>query len=219
MIESKQQLLKNEVKIPLPLEGIELPGELIIPEGATKLVIFSHGSGSSRLSPRNRMVAKKLRKEKIGTLLFDLLTPEEGLIHSKRFDITLLTKRLIETTTWLVSQSEIANMKIGYFGASTGAASALRAAAELPNIIDAVASRGGRPNLAMDALPMVKSPTLLIVGGLDFQVITMNQDAYKLIAAEKKMEIITGATHLFEESSKLENVAELAINWFNLHLV
>jgi dienelactone hydrolase len=209
--ESKQRLVY------IKIDGVNLEGDLEGPSGASGLVIFAHGSGSSRHSPRNRFVAEILQKEGIGTLLFDLLTEKEDEVYETRFDISLLTKRLIAATKWLDKQSELTNLKIGYFGASTGAAAALEAAAILSEKIAAVVSRGGRPDLALDSLSKVKAPTLLIVGGDDDTVIELNEKALAEIKSEKKLEIIPGATHLFEEPGALEKVAYLAAEWFKRH--
>jgi len=204
--------LNKEIRI--PVGDIELEGELIIPEKAIGLVIFSHGSGSSRFSPRNNMVAEVLRRKNIGTLLFDLLTEKEDALYANRFDIDLLTKRLIIATGWVMEQGDIGNLDIGYFGASTGAASALNAAAELSEIIQATVSRGGRPDLSLPYLDRVKAPVLLIVGGWDEQVIEMNRVAYEALTCTKELKIIPEATHLFEEPGKLEEVARLSAAWF-----
>ena len=206
----------------LPVGGIILHGNLLVPDGATGLVVFAHGSGSSRHSPRNQYVARLLRISGLATLLFDLLTLEEeaeDLITGKqRFDIDLLGRRLIGVTDWLQSQEETRRLKLGYFGASTGAAAALMAAAERPEAAKAVVSRGGRPDLAMNFLGRVKAPTLLIVGGNDTTVIEMNRIALSRLQAEKKLVIVPGATHLFEEPGAMERVAELASEWLNRHL-
>lgn len=204
--------------INIPIDSIELEGILVIPEGARGLVIFSHGAGSSRLSPRNNYVADVLNKADIATLLFDLLTEEEDRVYENRFDIPKLTKRLITVTEWTQKQEELKKMNIGYFGSSTGAASALNAAAALSKQIKAVVSRGGRPDLSMEYLPDVKAPTLLIVGGLDDRVIEMNEEALAALKSERKLEIVPGATHLFEEPGTLEQVAKLASDWFQNHL-
>ena len=196
---------------------VTLPGELIIPLNARAIIIFSHGSGSSRFSKRNQMVAKYLHKKSFGTLLFDLLTEEEDVHYYKRFDIDLLTKRLAGATEWLERLPAAKDCRIGYFGASTGAASALKAAAFLPQICSVV-SRGGRPDLSMENLPQVEAPTLLIVGSLDFDVLNLNKEAYIQLGGEKKLEVVDGATHLFEEPGKMEIVSELAGNWFEKHL-
>jgi len=193
-----------------------------VPEGAKSIVLFAHGSGSSRFSLRNRYIADELSKNKIAWLLLDLLTEDEEAIDLQtrelRFDIKLLAERVVIATKWLM-QNEIAkNLKIGYFGSSTGAAAALVAAAELGSSIGAVVSRGGRPDLAENSLSHVTAPTLLIVGGEDSLVIDLNQSALKKLHGEKKLEIVPGATHLFEEPGKLEEVARLAIKWFLKYL-
>lgn len=206
---------QNEVSI--PADGVRLDGELTIPQNARAIVIFSHGSGSSRFSKRNQLVAEHLQDQGIGTLLFDLLTEEEDKYYFNRFAIDLLKERLIAATLWLKKLPSVQGIKIGYFGASTGAASALKAAAELPDIF-AVVSRGGRPDLAMEELPFVQAPTLLIVGSLDKQVIELNREAWDEMTCKKRLEIIDGATHLFEEPGKLELVAELAAGWFKSHI-
>ncbi|WP_225307124.1 dienelactone hydrolase family protein [Adhaeribacter soli] len=212
-----EKMLTTEI-LQIKVSDVTLTGDLTIPENATGIVVFSHGSGSSRLSTRNRFVAEFLQQHGHATLLFDLLTPEEDLDYSMRFDIKLLTERLILTTDWLLQQARTKNLKIGYFGSSTGAASALGAAAALGTKIRAVVSRGGRPDLAAKVLSIVTAPTLLIVGGNDEPVIGMNQQAYDLLQSEKNLEIVAGATHLFEEPGTLEHVAELAAKWFDKYL-
>ncbi|MFD2248388.1 dienelactone hydrolase family protein [Pontibacter ruber] len=211
-----KEIFNETVRI--DLEKVSLPGDLIVPEHALGLVIFSHGSGSSRLSTRNRAVAKHLQQAGFATLLFDLLTPEEDQVYERRFDIPLLTKRLINTTYWVQKDKLTRDLNIGFFGASTGAASALGAAAGLGDIVKAVVSRGGRPDLASEVLPDVHAPTLLIVGGLDGPVIELNQQAYDLLLCIKDMEIVPDASHLFEEPGKLEMVAQLATDWFRKYL-
>ena len=201
----------------IPSRKSELEGTLSIPLTAGSVVIFAHGSGSSRMSPRNQMVARYLHEHGFGTLLFDLLTKEEDKNYSTRFDIDLLTKRLVSATEWLQRRPGLEKMRIGYFGASTGAAAALRAAEVLPQI-DAVVSRGGRPDLVMDILPRIESPVLLIVGGLDYEVLKMNQQAYIYLECEKKLEVIPGATHLFEETGAMEQVCDAAARWFQKYL-
>jgi len=215
---------KNNNEVRIPINSIVLEGNLVIPGGAHGIVVFAHGSGSSRHSSRNKYVAWELQKKGFGTLLFDLLTAEEERIDMVtahlRFDIALLANRLIDVTNWLLMNPVTENFKVGYFGASTGAAAALIAAKENSNVVQAVVSRGGRPDLAEAALPYVKAPTLLIVGGNDFQVIGMNQWAFeRLTVKEKKLEIVPGATHLFEESGTLEKVASLAGEWFKRYLL
>ena len=202
----------------LPIDHVRLQGDLIVPDQAQGLVIFSHGSGSSRFSPRNKMVAEHLWKHRIATLLFDLLTEAEDQDYQNRFDIELLTKRLICATRWVQQQDRLKHLPIGYFGASTGAASALGAAAVLGQAIWAVVSRGGRPDLATEVLPDVTAPTLLLVGEWDEDVVELNRAAFHHIRAEKKMEIVSGAAHLFEEPGKLEEVAVLAALWFEEYL-
>lgn len=199
----------------IPTGQAILEGNLVIPKGAKGLVIFAHGSGSSRLSPRNNFVAAELQKRRIAALLFDLLSEQEDQRLENRFDIPLLAERLAAATDWAMRQPESGTLKIGYFGASTGSAAALITAAKMGAGIRAVVSRGGRPDLAMAALPFVKAPTLLIVGGNDHEVIGMNEAAYAKLSCEKKMEIVPGATHLFEEPGALEEVARLAADWFS----
>jgi len=207
----------NQVSI--PIDEISLNGDLFIPDKAKAIIIFSHGSGSSRFSKRNRMVAEYLNKKHFGTLLFDLLTEEEDMGYSNRFDIHLLTNRLVNVVAWLKQVPEAQNYPIGLFGASTGAASALQAAAGLPEI-SAIVSRGGRPDLAdVEALHQVKAPTLLIVGSLDTQVLELNEAASEQLKCEKKLEIIEGASHLFEEEGKMDHVSKLAAQWFEKHVV
>ena len=202
----------------IPLSGITLKGDLVIPEKATGIVVFSHGSGSSRFSPRNRMVAELIQKQNIATFMFDLLTEEEDHINENRFNIDLLANRLIETTQWLMEHEDTKSLLVGYFGASTGAASALRAAAHFREAIKAVVLRGGRTDLTLTELPLVTAPTLLIVGGLDTPVIPMNKMAYDKLESVKDMKIVEGATHLFEEPGKLLEVADLAIDWYKKYL-
>ena len=199
-----------------------LSGSLAIPENSEGLVLFAHGSGSSRHSPRNQFVARTLNRASLGTLLFDLLTPEEEALdiytREHRFNIGLLAERLAHATKWTRQQKETRDLHIGYFGSSTGGAAALVAAAELPQDVGAVVSRGGRPDLAGNALPKVQAPTLLIVGGNDDVVIELNEMARDQIRCDVKLEIIAGATHLFEEPGALEQVAKLASDWFSLRL-
>jgi pimeloyl-ACP methyl ester carboxylesterase len=204
--------------MPIPLSGVSLKGDLTVPPDARGLVLFSHGSGSSRKSPRNRLVANTLHERGVGTLLFDLLTAREEDEEDLRFDIDLLTERLSATTQWITGQPAMRDFPIGLFGASTGAASALNTAAALPQLVKAVVSRGGRPDLAMEVLPNVPAPTLLIVGGWDGPVIDMNRAAYAALRCEKHLEIVPEATHLFEEPGKLEVVARLAADWYERYL-
>lgn len=201
--------------LPIPVDDVVLSGELVLPSAAAGVVLFAHGSGSSRLSPRNSYVARVLQQQGIGTLLFDLLTPGEDRDYATRFDIALLTRRLLATTAWLQAHPETQTLKLGYFGASTGAAAALQAAAEMKTAISAVVSRGGRPDLAGEqALGEVAAPTLLLVGSEDFGVIELNQQAFARMNCEKKLVLIGGATHLFEEPGTLEQVANAAGAWF-----
>jgi putative phosphoribosyl transferase len=199
-----------------------LSGNLNIPENANALVLFAHGSGSSRHSPRNQFVARTLNESGLATLLFDLLTQEEEAIDTQtrelRFNIHLLAERLAHATKWAKQQEETRDLRIGHFGSSTGGAAALVAAVDLPQDIGAVVSRGGRPDLGGEALPKVKAPTLLMVGGNDDIVIELNEQARDRMRCEVKLEIVPGATHLFEEAGALEQVAKLANDWFLLHL-
>ncbi len=208
----------REHLVRIPAEGVILEGALEIPADAEGVVLFAHGSGSSRHSPRNNFVAQALRAAGVGTLLFDLLTEKEDEVYETRFDIDLLTRRLIAATFWFMKEPQYRGLAVGYFGSSTGAASALRAAAELGAVIGAVVSRGGRPDLAGGALPHVQSPTLVIVGGDDLPVIDLNRQAYDQMKVERELKIIPGATHLFEEPGTLEEVARLAADWFKRHL-
>ncbi len=202
--------------------AVTLEGNLSLPKGAGGIVLFAHGSGSSRHSPRNRYVAQLLNQAKLATLLVDLLTSDEEAIDLRtgqlRFDIELLAERLISVTDWLMQQRDTRRLRIGYFGASTGAGAALVAAAERPDMVGAVVSRGGRPDLAGAALARVRAPTLLIVGGNDFQVIELNRTAFALLRGEKQLVIVPGATHLFEEPGALDEVARLARDWFKRYL-
>lgn len=203
----------------IPAGPITIEGMLEIPDHAAGLVLFAHGSGSSRHSPRNNYVAGVLRQAGVGTLLMDLLTPEEDRDYSRRFDIALLTQRLLDAARWVVSQAALHDLPLGFFGASTGAAAAIEAAAILGAEARALVSRGGRPDLAsQEALGTVKAPTLLLVGGLDNGVIELNQLAYDRLRCEKELVIVPGATHLFEEPGTLEEVARQAAEWFARHL-
>jgi putative phosphoribosyl transferase len=201
---------------------VTLEGSLGIPNSAGGVVLFAHGSGSGRHSPRNRYVARVLREANLATLLIDLLTEDEEEVDLRttrlRFDIGLLARRLVGATDWLVQNPDTEQLRIGYFGASTGAGAALVAAAERPDEVGAIVSRGGRPDLAGDALPLVKAPTLLIVGGNDEPVIGMNEEALARMRAVKRLQIVPGASHLFEEPGALEEVARLATVWFARHL-
>ena len=210
------------IEVQIPAERALLSGNLTIPENVLALVMFAQGSGSSRHSPRNQFVARTLNRASLGTLLFDLLTPEEEALdintHEHRFNIGLLAERLVHATKWTRQQKETRDLHIGYFGSSTGGAAALVAAADLRQDVGAVVSRGGRPDLAGDALPKVQAATLLIVGGNDGIVIELNEMARDQIRCEVKLEIISGATHLFEEPGALEQVAKLATDWFVDHI-
>lgn len=202
----------------IPDGSVILEGFLSIPEGAQGLVLFAHGSGSSRHSPRNVFVAQVLNAAGLGTLLIDLLTREEDAVYEVRFNIDHLTSRLVTATKWIREREQTANLNVGYFGASTGAAAALKAAAMMQDTVSAVISRGGRPDLAGTELPHVKAPVLLIVGGDDDVVIELNQEAYEKLDCMKKMEIVPGSSHLFEEPGTLEEVARLATEWFQSYL-
>jgi putative phosphoribosyl transferase len=209
----------GDTAVRITLGGVGLAGTLSLPASPRGIVLFAHGSGSSRNSPRNIFVAQALVAGGFGTLLFDLLTPDEDLDYATRFDIGLLSERLIGATRWLRADPQWVASPLGYFGASTGAAAALVAAAQLPADIGAVVSRGGRPDLAGAlALDRVEAPTLLIVGGDDTTVIGLNQDAYAHLRCMKELQIVPGATHLFEEPGTLESVAALAARWFVRHL-
>ena len=210
--------LKEDVKI--KTDSVEIYGILSIPEDAKGLVLFVHGSGSSRFSKRNNFVAEVLQKHGFATLLFDLLTEEEDLVYETRFDIKLLDDRLMAATEWVKNNERIKNLPIGYFGSSTGAASAINAAAMLDSQISAVVSRGGRPDMAEDKnLAKIEAPTILIVGGNDDVVIELNEKAYKKLTGIKEMKIIPGATHLFEEPGTLEEVSRVAAEWFEKYLI
>ncbi len=212
-------LSEHEVRI--PCSDVVLHGDISIPAGATGLVVFVHGSGSSRLSPRNRLVAGAMHRRQLATLLFDLLTPEEAVAEAQtcelRFNIPFLTERLIAATRWAQREESVKNLGIGYFGASTGAAAALVAAAKIPQV-QAVVSRGGRADLAGDALGRVKAPTLLIVGEMDHPVVEWNQEALERLKGLRRIILVRGATHLFAEPDALEHVAALAAGWFKSHL-
>jgi putative phosphoribosyl transferase len=213
---------QTESSVGIPAGRVQLAADLAIPEGAAGIVAFAHGSGSGRWSPRNRFVASELQRAGLATLLMDLLTEaeervDEGTRGSLRFDIPFLATRLEAASDWLASDPQTRRLKIGYFGASTGAAAALMAVAEWTGKVWAVVSRGGRPDLADWALPNVKAPTLLIVGGLDEVAIELNRDGMARMRCEKRMEIVPGATHLFEEQGTLDKVARLAAGWFQHH--
>jgi pimeloyl-ACP methyl ester carboxylesterase len=205
-------------EVVIPAVGVRLQGTLTLPPGAVSLVLFAHGSGSSRHSPRNRYVAAELNRSSIGTLLMDLLSPQEDTEPAARFDIDLLAARLAQVTGWVAARLA-APLPFGYFGASTGAAAAIRAANASPIQIRAIVSRGGRPDMAKPgALATSLAPTLLIVGGLDTSVIKLNRAAFALLTCPKELVIVTGATHLFEEPGTLEEVARLAAQWFERYL-
>jgi putative phosphoribosyl transferase len=207
----------RDEEVRVDVGGHVLEGDLMLPAGWIGVVVFAHGSGSSRHSPRNRAVAQALNRSGLGTLLFDLMTPDEELDRRNVFDIDLLGGRLVAVTEWLVREIPEAENRVGYFGASTGAAAALRAAASLGGRVRAVVSRGGRPDLAGAALGHVTAPTLLIVGGADTPVIELNKEALIRLRCESRLEIVPGATHLFEEAGALDRVAELAAHWFAAH--
>jgi putative phosphoribosyl transferase len=215
-------MIHNKIEMKIPVGNVTVEGTLTLPSGAKGVVLFAHGSGSSRFSTRNQYVAKEFNKAKIATFLFDLLTPEEEetdiVTAEYRFNINLLAERLIGATRWLRNDPQTKKLAFGYFGASTGAAAALIAAAKLPKEIMAVVSRGGRPDLAEKYLRNVVAPTLLLVGGLDTEVIELNREAMEQMTAEKKLEIVPGATHLFEEAGKLEEVAKFSSAWFLKYL-
>ena len=214
----------EHLAVTVPAGNAELAADIFLPDQTSGLVVFAHGSGSSRYSPRNRFVADEINEGGLGTVLIDLLTEEEEAIDREtselRFDIPLLGERLVAITDWIVRQRRFADLRLGYFGASTGAAAALLGAAERPTIIGAVVSRGGRPDLAGPALPNVLAPTLFIVGGEDHVVLQLNREAMAQLPAQtkSKLEIIPGATHLFEEPGTLDQVARLARTWFRAHL-
>ncbi|MEF8881060.1 MAG: dienelactone hydrolase family protein [Halapricum sp.] len=204
----------TERLVDIPVDDVELEGLLEIPEGAAGLVVFAHGSGSSRKSPRNNFVAEVIRDRGLGTLLFDLLTEEEDRVRENRFDIPLLTDRLVAVTEWLRARDDTHDLDVGYFGSSTGAASALRGAARLEDDVDAVVSRGGRVDMASAVLEEISVPTLFIVGGADTQVLELNRNAYDRLSCQKELHVVEGAGHLFEGEGELEEVADVAANWF-----
>ena len=212
----------GECPVDIPAGKVSLVGDLCVPAGADGLVVFAHGSGSSRLSPRNRRIAAALREAGLGTLLFDLLTQSEEAVDmitaELRFNIPFLAERLVAVTDWLQTQPAISKLPLGYFGASTGAAAALEAAAQRQECVAAVVSRGGRPDLAMKHLEKVKAPTLLIVGGDDTEVIRLNQMALAKLDVAKEIAIVPGASHLFEELGAMEEVQRLAAGWFLKYL-
>jgi dienelactone hydrolase len=218
----EQRIFKHK-EVAIDIGHVRLAGDLALPGNAKGLVVFAHGSGSSRFSKRNRYVADVLNQAELATLLFDLLTADEEAIDERtrelRFDIGLLSQRLIGAVDWLSQHHFLRDLSIGLFGASTGAAAALNTAAARPEQVAAVVSRGGRPDLAAEALPHVRSPVLLIVGGHDQTVLQLNQQAAAQLRAARKLSIVAGATHLFEEPGKLEEVAKLACNWFQQYLI
>jgi putative phosphoribosyl transferase len=214
-------MIKEKIKAAIDIKiglNIILPGILDLPKDTESLVIFAHGSGSSRFSPRNSEVAHALQENGIGTLLFDLLTEEEDLVYENRFNIDLIADRLMATTRRIQERADTADLFKGYFGASTGAAAALQAAARMKSDIMAVVSRGGRPDLAMDYLPRVEAPTLLIVGEKDRTVLELNMQAYARLKCPKELSVVSGASHLFEEPGTLEEVSRLASEWFKKYL-
>ena len=216
------ETLIEHASVSVPAAEVMLQGDLSMPSKPKGVVLFAHGSGSSRHSPRNRYVAEALNEHSLGTLLVDLLTAEEGqedeVTAQLRFDIDLLTRRLVAIADWLASAPRTRGKSIGLFGASTGAAAALMTAAERPDLVKAVVSRGGRPDLAGATASLVRAPTLLIVGGRDTAVIQMNRDAMALMKCKTELKIVPGATHLFEEPGALAQVASLAADWFTTHL-
>lgn len=205
---------RQQVRVGTPA----LPGDLEVPRDATALVMFAHGSGSSRRSPRNRAVAAVLRSHRLATLLFDLLTEEEAADRQSVFDIELLGERIEEALDWAAAHAPLGGLPVGLFGASTGAAAALLAAAERPGRVGAVVSRGGRPDLAVRWLPLVSAPTLLIVGGADTEVLELNRQALRALGCKKRLEVVPGASHLFEEPGTPDSVAQMAAAWFENHL-
>jgi len=221
MPETLAQASEHRV-VRIPVDSVHLDGNLSIPKQPFGVVLFAHGTGSGRFSPRNQYVARRLHQLGLATLLIDLFTPEEEALDLQtlhlRFDIALLSERLIDASRWLADNPETRTLPIGYFGASTGAGAALSAAAEHPQRIGAVVSRGGRPDLAGSALARVKAPTLLIVGGNDYPVVEMNRIALRKLNVEKKLQIVHGASHLFEEPGALEEVSRLAGQWFEHYL-
>lgn len=208
----------TDTVLSIPVGEVALEGELVVPQGASGLVVFAHGSGSSRHSPRNNFVAETLREAGLGTLLFDLLTEREDQRRENRFDIPLLTERLVGVTEWLWQRGDTADLNVGYFGSSTGAAAALRGTARLGPDVDAVVSRGGRVDLASSVLAEIGAPTLFVVGGDDDAVLDANRDAYAALTCETALHVVEGAGHLFEGPGELEEVADVAADWFAEHL-
>lgn len=221
-LDEEMEMVAENMMLQIPAGDVTLAGDLEVPENARGLVLFAHGSGSSRRSPRNQAVAETLRESRLATLLFDLLTPDEEVEEAYsahlRFDIEMLSRRLALVTEAIASDPRSGNLGLGYFGASTGGAAALRAAAGLGSIIGAIVSRGGRPDLAGEALAYVTAPTLLIVGERDEEVLRLNEQAYAQLACEKSLAVVPRATHLFQERGALEEVARLAAEWFRKHL-
>ncbi|WP_254279409.1 dienelactone hydrolase family protein [Haloarcula marina] len=210
-------MASTDTLVSIPVDGVELEGELVIPPEARGVVVFAHGSGSSRKSPRNTFVAEVLGRHGLGTLLFDLLTEAEDQTRETRFDIDLLTERLLAATEWLRERPDTETLSLGYFGASTGAAAALRAAARRDDVA-AVVSRGGRVDLASEQLPAVAAATLFVVGGADTQVLALNREAYAALSGPKDLQVVAGAGHLFDGPGELEAVADLAASWFERQL-
>jgi alpha-beta hydrolase superfamily lysophospholipase len=200
--------------IQIPVDDVKLEGLVEVPDGASGLVVFAHGSGSSRKSPRNNFVAEVIRERGLGTLLFDLLTEAEDQVRENRFDIPLITDRLVTVTDWVRSRETTRDLNIGYFGSSTGAAAALNAAARPETEIESVVSRGGRVDMAADVFDEIRAPTLLIVGGTDTEVLERNRDTYEVLSCEKELHIVEGAGHLFKEEQELAEVADVAADWF-----
>jgi putative phosphoribosyl transferase len=215
---SQRSTMNPQRAVRIPLDKLALEGDLALPEQATGVVLFAHGSGSGRFSPRNQFVARELQKAGLGTLLIDLLTDSEANDRAKVFDIKLLADRLHEAANWLAREPATSSLTLGLFGASTGGGAALVCAAQHPEMVKAVVSRGGRPDLAGPYLPTVQAPTLLIVGGWDGPVIGLNERALAALRCPKQLVIVPEATHLFEEPGKLEEVARLARDWFTKHL-
>ncbi|AGN02417.1 hypothetical protein L593_12390 [Salinarchaeum sp. Harcht-Bsk1] len=204
--------------VAIPVDGVELEGALALPTDGTGVVVFAHGSGSSRFSPRNNQVADVIRDRGLGTLLFDLLTEQEDRSRENRFDIPLLTDRLVAVAEWLWNRPDAADATVGFFGSSTGAAAALRAAARFGDDVDAVVSRGGRVDLASDVLGEVRAPTLFVVGGADSMVLRANREALERLDCEKSLHVVEGAGHLFEAPEELAEVADVSASWFAQHL-
>ena len=200
--------------IQIPVDDVKLEGLVEVPDGASGLVVFAHGSGSSRKSPRNNFVAEVIRERGLGTLLFDLLTEAEDQVRENRFDIPLITDRLVAVTDWVRSRETTRDLNIGYFGSSTGAAAALNAAARPETEIESVVSRGGRVDMAADVFDEIRAPTLLIVGGTDTEVLELNRDTYEDLSCEKELHIVEGAGHLFKKEQELAEVADVAADWF-----